>query len=72
MRHLTTVRLFCRKRDWPTEGGLRWLIFNSKKNGFDKCIVRMGRRVLIDETMWDEYIEEHREVRIELVKMESE
>lgn len=34
---------------WPPQGGLRYLIFNAKSNGFDKVVRRVGRRVLIDE-----------------------
>lgn len=34
---------------WPPIGGLRHLIFNEETNGFSKCVVRVGRRVLIDE-----------------------
>lgn len=34
---------------WPPVGGLRWLIFHEKSNGFSKCVVRVGRNVLIDE-----------------------
>jgi len=34
---------------WPPIGGLRHLIFHAEKNGFSKCIVRVGRRILIDE-----------------------
>jgi hypothetical protein len=34
---------------WPPIGGLRHLVFFSKKNGFDAVIVRIGRRVLLDE-----------------------
>lgn len=34
---------------WPPIGGLRHLIFYEKTNGFSECIVRVGRRVLIDE-----------------------
>ena len=35
--------------DWPRIGGLRNLIFNKDKNGFDKVIKKVGKRVLIDE-----------------------
>lgn len=35
--------------DWPSVAGLRYLIFNSKSNGFDAVIRKVGRRVLIDE-----------------------
>jgi len=34
---------------WPKNGGLRYLIFHAKTNGFDQVIRRAGRRVLIDE-----------------------
>lgn len=34
---------------WPPQGGLRYLIFHEKTNGFDSCVIRAGRTVLIDE-----------------------
>lgn len=34
---------------WPPPGGIRYLIHHSTKNGFDSCIVRVGRRLLVDE-----------------------
>ena len=34
---------------WPPLGGLRHLVFFAKQNGFDRVIIRIGRRVLIDE-----------------------
>ena len=34
---------------YPPIGQLRALIFNADKNGFNRCIVRICRRVLIDE-----------------------
>ena len=58
---LITVRQFCDKHPWPSEGGLRWLIFNAKENGFAKCVVRIGRRVLIDEKAFFRWAESHRE-----------
>lgn len=41
---------------WPPVGGLRHLIFNAKTNGFDKVIRRIGRRVLIDETAFFNWV----------------
>lgn len=35
--------------DWPPQGGMRHLIFNSKTNGFNSAFKRIGRRVLVDE-----------------------
>ena len=44
--------------EWPPIGGLRHLIFNAEKNGFDAVIKRCGRRVLIDEAAFFLWIEE--------------
>lgn len=42
---------------WPPIGGLRHLIFNQKTNGFDKAFKRVGRNVLVDETVFFECVE---------------
>ncbi len=42
---------------WPPMGGLRHLIFNAKQNGFDRVVRRVGRRVLIDEGAFFEWVE---------------
>ena len=34
---------------WPSQAGLRHLIFHADCNGFDDVIRRIGRRVLVDE-----------------------
>jgi hypothetical protein len=44
--------------DWPRIGGLRNLIFNKHKNGFDKVVKKVGKRVLIDEMAFFEWVEE--------------
>ena len=31
-----------------TESSIRWLIANKKTNGFSSCIVRVGKKILID------------------------
>ncbi|MDA9982672.1 hypothetical protein N9H39_08045 [Gammaproteobacteria bacterium] len=46
--------------DWPPPGGMRHLIFNEKKNGFSKCVRRVGRRVLIDERAFFEWVDEQK------------
>jgi hypothetical protein len=43
--------------EWPPQGGLRHLIFHAKSNGFDRVIKRAGRRVLLDETAFFEWVE---------------
>ena len=44
--------------EWPPEGGLRHLIFNAKSNGFDAVVRRVGRRVLIDEQAFFDWVSE--------------
>jgi hypothetical protein len=43
---------------WPPIGGIRHLIFHAKTNGFDRVIKRVGRRVLIDEKKFFDFVEE--------------
>lgn len=43
---------------WPTVVGLRYLIFNKDKNGFAKVVKKIGKRVLIDEILFFEWVEE--------------
>lgn len=42
---------------WPPVGGLRHLIFYAKTNGFAHCLRRVGKRVLIDEAKFFEWVE---------------
>ena len=39
-----------------TVSSIRYLIFNSKTNGFSVCIIRIGRKVLIDLDKMDEWL----------------
>lgn len=39
-----------------TESSIRWLIFNEKQNGFSCCVRRLGRKVLIDLELFEEWI----------------
>lgn len=41
---------------WPPVGGLRHLIFHAKQNGFEQVVRRAGRRVLIDETAFFNWV----------------
>ena len=45
--------------DYPKLGGLRALVFNEDKNGFNKVVRRIGRRVLIKEDAFFEWVEEN-------------
>jgi hypothetical protein len=57
-RRLVPVNRWNDKHEWPPEGGLRHLIFHADKNGFNKAIVRCGRRVLIDEDAFFKWLDE--------------
>lgn len=48
---LLTVSQFIKKHSFISNGGLRFQIFDAKNNGLEKAgaIVRMGRRVLVNE-----------------------
>ena len=56
---LLTVIQFSAKHSFVTPGGLRFQIFNAKENGLEKsdAIVRIGRRVLINEEKYFTWIE---------------
>ena len=41
-----------------TERGIRALIFRAKYNGFNRCIRRIGRKILISKSAFSHWIEE--------------
>jgi hypothetical protein len=57
---LIPVSEWNKRHPWPPVGGLRHLIFFAKNNGFDKVIRRIGRRVLIDEASFFQWVEKQR------------
>ena len=56
-RRLIPVSKWNLHHNWPPEGGLRHLIFYSSENGFDRVLRRIGRRVLIDEAAFFEWVD---------------
>ncbi len=56
---LLSVNIFSEKHAAFTKGGLRSLIFNEHSNGLAKsgAIVRIGRKVLIDESKFFAWVE---------------
>lgn len=42
---------------YPALGGLRHLVFFAKENGFDTVVRRIGRRILLDEAAFFEWVE---------------
>jgi len=57
-RKLIPVRKWPLYHDWPSIGGLRHLIFNAQRNGFDRVVRRVGGRVLIDEAAFFTWVDE--------------
>jgi hypothetical protein len=39
-----------------TESSIRYLIFNQKQNGFDSCIRKIGKKILIDADDFENWI----------------
>ena len=58
-RTLHTVAEFAQRHLFLTEGGLRFQIFNANENelGDSGAIVRLGRRVLINEEKYFDWID---------------
>lgn len=54
-RSLLSVKQFAEKHTAFSESSLRWLIFNEVQNGFTRAVIRIGRRVYIDETKFFEW-----------------
>lgn len=55
----STVNQFCERHPAFTKGGMRHNIFNEESNGLAKsgAIVRMGRKVLINEPKFFQWLE---------------
>jgi len=57
---LLTVKAFCEKHNgWAKVGGIRHAIFFGESNGFNACIVRFGRKLLLDEAAVFAWLREH-------------
>lgn len=56
MRRLIPIPKFNNYHPDPTPGALRWMVFSNPDN-FHSCVVRRGRRVLIDEEEYFNWLE---------------
>ena len=52
-----TVKQFSERNPAFSEGSLRWLLFNARENKLETAVVRVGRRVLIDEDRFFAWLE---------------
>ena len=57
VRRLIPVAKFNDYHPDPTPAAIRWMIFMDK-DGFCRCVVRRGRRVLIDEQEYFAWLDE--------------
>lgn len=60
-RHLSTVAQFCAKYPAFSLGGLRWLLFRREQNGLDCAVINIGRKFLIDEDLFFQWLDEQQE-----------
>jgi hypothetical protein len=54
---LLTISEWSKFHSWPSESGLRNIIFKKHENGFDKVVRKVGKRVLIDEDAFFRWVE---------------
>lgn len=64
-RRLMTIRQIAESNSYPgiSEQALRSLIKKGEATGFDRCVRRSGRRILIDTTAMDHWLEEQSRCR---------
>jgi hypothetical protein len=55
-----TVRQLITAYPCFTAGAIRAIIHIGKTNGFDRCVVRIGRKVLIDVKKFEEWVTGHK------------
>ncbi|NCP62018.1 MAG: hypothetical protein GW748_01725 [Alphaproteobacteria bacterium] len=58
MPHYLTVKQMAVKNPAFTESSLRYHIFNEHKNGINKAICRIGKKILINEELFFEWLED--------------
>ncbi len=54
-----TVKQMAQRHPAFSEASLRYHIFNETKNGIDKAIKRVGRKILIKEERFFEWLDGH-------------
>jgi hypothetical protein len=57
MPNYLTVKQMAAKHPAFSEASLRYHIFNETKNGIDKAIKRVGRKILIDENLFFDWLD---------------
>lgn len=57
MSQYLTVKQMAAKHPAFSEASLRYHIFHESKNGIDKAIRRVGRKILINENLFFDWLE---------------
>ena len=57
VRRLIPIPHFNKYHPDPSPASLRWLVYTNK-NDFGRCVVRRGRRILIDEEQYFKWLDE--------------
>lgn len=57
---LRTLKQFAEEAPAFSVRYLRGLIAKRHQNGFEQCVVKLGRRVLIDPVAFDTWLEKHK------------
>lgn len=53
-----TIKDFLKDRSWPTKSSIRWYIFYNKYKFEDRCVKRVGKKILIDCNAFDQWIDD--------------
>lgn len=56
-RSVLTVSQLAKKHPAFREGGIRHWIFHGEKNGFKNVLRRIGRKILIDEQLFFDWLD---------------
>lgn len=59
-KRFLTIRQTAQAYPALTEGALRWLRFNGDTNGFNRCVLAVGRKLLIDAEAFEQWLEGHK------------
>jgi len=57
-RNLATVKEVLAANPYLTHGWLRHQLFNRHENGLDRCVFPIGRKLLIDVDLFQEWMEQ--------------
>jgi hypothetical protein len=56
-----TVKQLAEKNPCFTESAIRWMLFNRKTNGLSVAVTKLGKKILVDDQKFNEWVESHRE-----------